>query len=266
MPDIHSSAVIEHGAEIAETAKVGPFCTVGAHVVIGEGTVLHSHVAIAGRTRLGANNKVFPFVSLGHPPQDLKYRGEPSELVIGDNNTIRETATMNPGTEGGGMLTEVGSGGLFMAGAHVGHDCRVGDHVVFANNATVAGHCVVEDHAILGGLSAVHQFVRIGAHAFLGGMSGLEYDLIPFGTAVGDRARLQGLNLIGLRRRGFNKEQFHSLRKAYRMLFTDEGTLAERVADVDEEFGVDEGVRQILDFVKADSHRSLCLPREPETI
>lgn len=264
MPTIHSSAVIEDGAQIADDVSIGPFCTIGSHVKVGKGTVLHSHVALAGRTTIGANNKIFPFVSLGHVPQDLKYHGEPSELVIGDNNTVRESVTMNPGTEGGGMFTKVGNGGLFMAGAHVGHDCQVGDNVIFANNATVAGHCVVEDHAILGGLSAVHQFVRIGNHAFLGGMSGLENDLIPFGTAVGDRARLSGLNLVGMRRRGFDKEQIHALRKAYRLLFTAEGTMQERIADVEEEFGDDEGVQQVLAFVKAQSSRSLCLPRVPE--
>ncbi|MBI1384903.1 MAG: acyl-ACP--UDP-N-acetylglucosamine O-acyltransferase [Rhizobiales bacterium] len=260
MTRIHPTAIIGDGVQIADDVIVGAYCVLEGDIVIGPGCELKSHVVIAGRTTIGRGNTIFPFASIGHVPQDLKYHGEPSRLEIGDNNRIREHVTINPGTEGGGMLTKVGSNCLLMVGSHVGHDCLIGDNVILANNATVAGHCVIEEFAILGGLSAVHQFVRIGAHAFLGGMSGLENDLIPFGTAVGDRASLQGLNLVGLKRRGFDREQIHGVRKAYRMLFATEGTLQERMHDVEEEFGADVCVQRILEFIRASSHRALCLP------
>ncbi|MEM7316382.1 MAG: acyl-ACP--UDP-N-acetylglucosamine O-acyltransferase, partial [Planctomycetota bacterium] len=203
---------------------------------------------------------IFPFASIGHAPQDKKFSGEKSTLEIGADNVIREHVTMNPGTEGGGLVTRVGASGLFMAGSHVAHDCRIGDHVIFANNATAAGHCQVGDYAILGGLCALHQFVRVGQYAFVGGMSGLENDLIPYGMALGNRAFLSGLNIIGLKRGGFDREKIHNLRKAYRMLFATEGTLKERLEDVDKMFGSDAGVESILGFIRTESDRSLCIP------
>ncbi len=263
MAEIHPTAIVEDGAQIGEGAVVGPFCHVGAQVQIGSGTRLISHVVVAGRTTLGTGNTLYPFSSIGHAPQDLKYKGEPSTLTIGDNNTIREHVTMNPGTEGGGMVTRVGSSCLFMASTHVGHDCILGDHIIMANNATLGGHCNVEDYALLGGLSAVHQFVRIGAHACLGGMSGLEYDLIPFGTAVGDRASLVGLNMIGLKRRGFTTAQRAALREAYARLFASDATLNERTDAVAQTFPDDPGVAQVVAFIRAPSRRSLCLPATP---
>src|SRR5574340_671035 len=179
MADIHSTAIVAAGARIAASAVIGPYCVIGGQVEIGEHVRLISHVVVDGITSIGEHTLVFPFASLGLRPQDLKYQGEASRLVIGKNNHIREQVTMNPGTEGGGMVTRVGDNGLFMVGAHVAHDCQVGDHVIFANNATLAGHVHVGDYAVLGGLSAVHQFVRIGRHVMVGGMTGVENDVIP---------------------------------------------------------------------------------------
>ncbi len=261
MANIHATALVDPEARLGPGVDIGPYCIVGPHVTLGDGVRLRSHVVIEGRTSLGPECDVFPFASLGHIPQDKKYQGEESRLEIGARTTIREYVTMNPGTEGGGLVTRVGSDGLFMAGAHVAHDCQVGDHVILANNATLAGHVTVGDHVILGGLSAVHQFVRIGAHAFIGGMSGVENDVIPFGMALGNRAALSGLNIIGLKRLGFERERIHALRKAYRMLFSDDGTLADRLADVEDMFGDDEGVQMILAFIRAESDRSLCVPK-----
>ncbi len=261
MGGIHSSAVIEDGARIGADVRIGPFCHVGRDAVIGDGVELKSHVVVAGHTEVGPEVSVYPFASIGHAPQDLKYRGEPSRLTIGAHTVIREQVTINPGTAGGGMLTSVGSHCLIMACAHVGHDCKVGDHVILVNNATLGGHVSVGDHAILGGLSAVHQWVRIGPHSMLGGLSGLENDLIPYGSALGDRARLGGLNLVGLKRRGFEREAIHRLRAAYRMLFSDEGTLMERVADVAQMFADEPIVMEVVNFIRIGGDRALCGPR-----
>jgi UDP-N-acetylglucosamine acyltransferase len=261
MAKIHPSSVVEDGAIVGDDVIIGPFCHVGPNVVLGDGVELKSHVAVAGLTEIGAGSRIYPFASVGHAPQDLKYHGEQSRLVIGRNVTIREQATLNPGTEGGGMLTSIGDNCLIMACAHVGHDCRVGSNVILVNNATLGGHVTVGDHAILGGVSAVHQWVRIGAHAMLGGLSGLENDLIPFGSALGDRARLGGLNLVGLKRRGFDREVIHKLRAAYRMLFSDEGTLLERVEDVAQLFGDEPAVMEIVEFIRAGGDRRICMPR-----
>jgi len=261
MTNIHPSAIVDPLATLADTVRVGPFCSIGPNVVLDADVHLHSHVVINGRTKIGEGSEIFPFASIGMAPQDLKYRGEESFLEIGKRNKIREYVTMNPGTEGGGLLTRVGDDCLFMVGAHVAHDCMVGNNVILANNATLAGHVTVGDFAIIGGLSAVHQFVRIGPHAMIGGMSGVENDVIPYGSVMGDRASLCGLNVVGLKRRGFDKETIHRMRSAYRMLFADEGTIKERVADVAEIFGTDETVKQIVDFVQAQSSRGLTQPR-----
>ncbi len=260
MTEIHPTAVIADGAKLGAEVSIGPFCCVGSDVELGDRVQLVSHVVVDGRTRVGAGSRIFPFASIGHIPQDLKYRGEPSELVIGKNTVIREHVTMNPGTEGGGMITRVGDHGLFMVGAHVAHDCVVGDHVILANNATLAGHVQVGDWAILGGLSAVHQFARIGKHAMVGGMSGVENDVIPYGSVTGNRARLSGLNIIGLKRRGFSRDVIHALRNAYRLLFAQEGTMAERIEDVAQMFHDNEPVMEIVDFIRADSSRAICHP------
>lgn len=259
---IHPSAIVDPAAKLGEGVSIGPFCVVGPDVTLGDGVRLVSHVAVDGRTSIGAETVIYPFASIGHRPQDLKFHGEPSELVIGARNQIREHVTMNPGTEGGGMITRVGDDGLFMMGTHVAHDCIVGDHVIMANNATLGGHVTLGDYVIIGGLSAVRQFVRIGSHAMIGGMSGVENDVIPFGLVMGDRARLAGLNLVGLERRGFKKDDIHALRAAYRMLFGPEGTFAERVDEVGRDFGERALISDVLSFIRAKEARSLCQPRE----
>jgi len=256
---VHPTAIVETGAELAEDVEIGPFCTVGPEVKLARGVKLMSHVVVAGRTSIGAGTRLFPFASIGHMPQDLKYKGEPSSLTVGSDCLIREGVTMNPGTAGGSMQTVVGDRCAFLANSHVGHDCRVGNNVVFSNNVMLAGHCNIGDFAILGGGAAVIQFARVGAHAFLGGMSGLENDLIPYGMAVGNRAHLSGLNIIGLQRRGFSREDIHTLRRAYRLLFADEGTLQERLGDVEEEFD-HPIVKEIVAFIRAGGKRALCVP------
>lgn len=257
---IHPTAVIDHQAVLAPDVRVGPYCVVSGPVHLEAGVELKSHVVVEGRTRIGEGTKIFPFASIGTQPQDLKFHGEPSELVIGKRNTIREHVTMNPGTEGGGLLTKVGDDCLFMMGSHVAHDCQVGNRVILANNATLAGHVSVGDFAIIGGLSAVHQFVRIGHHAMIGGMSGIENDVIPYGQASGKRANLVGLNLVGLKRRGFSKEEISALRAAFAQLFGIEGTFAERLAIVEQSFAGVPAVAEILGFIRADSSRALCQP------
>lgn len=262
MTNIHTTAVVDPKAKLEVGIEIGPFCVIGPHVQLGEGCKLHSHVVIEGHTTLGKSCEVFPFASLGHIPQDMKFQGETSQLVIGDNNKIREYVTMNPGTEGGGLITRVGSNCLFMAQSHVAHDCQIGDHVIMANGATLAGHCIVGDHAILGGLSAVHQFVRIGEHAFIGGMSGVENDVIPYGMVVGPRASLKGLNVIGIKRSGLDRTQLKNLRQAYDQLFNGESTLLDSLDEVEKAFNGDQNVARIVDFIRADSSRSLSVPRK----
>ena len=262
MAEVHATAIVEPIVKLGDGVKIGPYCVVGGEVELGAGVRLESHVVVGGRTRLGPDCRIFPFASIGLPPQDLKYKGEPSELIIGSNNTIREYVTMNPGTKGGNMVTRVGDNGLFMIGVHIAHDCTVGDNVVMANNATLGGHVVVGDYAVLGGLAAVHQFVRIGHHAMVGGMSGVEHDVIPYGSVMGERANLLGLNVIGMRRRRFGREDIRALRRAYRLLFAPEGTMAERLADVAQLFPDNQAVMDIVEFIGADSARAICQPRD----
>ncbi len=222
---IHASAVVEKGAELGAGVEVGPFCHVGAKVVLRDGVKLLSHVVIAGRTTIGEETRVFPFASLGHEPQDLKYKGEDVSLTIGSQCTIREHVTMNPGTGGGGFVTTVGNRCTFLASSHVAHDCRVGNNVIFSNNAMIAGHCTIGDFVIVGGGAGVHQFVRVGHHAFIGGLAAVENDVIPYATAIGNRAGLAGLNVVGMKRLQFTRDKIHNLRQAYRLLFSNEGTL-----------------------------------------
>jgi UDP-N-acetylglucosamine acyltransferase len=263
---IHPMSVVDPKAQLGDGISIGPFCTVGPHVTLGDGVTLLSHVAVAGRTTIGAGTKVYPFASLGHDPQDLKFKGEPSTLSIGANCLIREGVTMNPGTEAGIMKTVVGDHCAFLANAHVAHDCVIGNGVIFSNNVMLAGHCVVGDYVIMGGGSAVHQFVRIGEQAFIGAMSGIGNDVIPFGMAVTKvrEAHLSGLNIIGLRRRNFTREQIHELRRAYRLLFADEGTLKERVEDVASEFETHPLIHEILDFIREGGDRAICVPAAAE--
>jgi UDP-N-acetylglucosamine acyltransferase len=261
---IHATAIIDPTAQLGADVSIGPYCVIGPHVKLGDGVQLMSHVAIDGRTSVGAKTVIYPFASLGHRPQDLKFHGEPSTLEIGKNNQIREHVTINPGTEGGGMVTRIGDNCLFMMAAHVAHDCRVGNNVILANNATLAGHVTVGDFVIIGGLSAVHQFVRIGANAIIGGMSGVESDVIPFGLVKGERAHLAGLNMVGLERRGFSRDDIRALRSAYRMLFANEGTLAERLEETATHYKDQEKVGHIVDFIRAQSSRPLCKPKSDE--
>jgi len=260
MNKIHPSAIISAKAKIGEGVRIGPYCVVGDGVILEQGVELLSHVVVDGLTRVGANTRIFSFSSIGHQPQDLKYNGEPSRLEIGCNNVIREHVTVNPGTKGGGMVTRIGNNCLLMVGAHVAHDCVVDDHVILVNNATLGGHVHAGEWAIIGGLSAVHQFVRVGKHAMVGGMSGVEHDVIPYGSVTGNRARLQGLNIVGLKRRNFSRNDIHEMRKAYRLIFAAEGTMGERLDDVAEDFSDNEAVMDILKFIRADSSRAICQP------
>ena len=259
---IHPSAIVEDGASIAPDVAIGPFAVVGKNVSIASGSVLHSHVVVDGHTSIGEKTEVFPFASLGARPQDLKYSGEASKLIIGSGNIIREHVTMNPGTTGGGMLTKVGDNCLFMVGAHVAHDCQVGDNVILANNATLAGHVVVGSFAILGGLSAIHQFVRIGDHAIVGGMSGVEHDVIPFGSVKGERARLAGLNIIGMRRRGFSRQELDDLRAGYKKLFSGKDNFQDRVAGLLADKTRTQALKEVIDFIQQDSSRAICQPKD----
>jgi UDP-N-acetylglucosamine acyltransferase len=259
---VHPTAIVEDGARIGAGTQIGPFCIVGPHVKLGEKCELKSHVVVTGHTTIGPRARIFPFASIGHAPQDLKYGGETSSLRVGADCIIREGVTINPGTAHGTKETIVGDRCALLANCHVAHDCRVGDNVVLTNNVMLAGHCHVGDYAIIGGGSGLHQFVRVGPHAFIGGLSGVENDVIPYGMVLGNRAYLAGLNIIGLRRRGFSREQIHDLRRAYRLLFANEGTLAERMEDVREEFAQHPIVHEILDFIRIGTDRSICTPRE----
>lgn len=258
---IHPTAIIADGAKIGAGVTIGPYCIVGEHAVLEDGVSLISHVIIEGRTHVGPGTEIFPFASVGHRPQDLKFSGEPSTVSIGANCTIRENVTINPGTRGGEMQTIVGNECLLMASSHVAHDCRLGNNVIVANYGGIAGHCQVDDFAIIGGSVVLHQFVRVGAHAFIGAQSMVDADIIPYGMALGNRAKLAGLNLVGLKRRKFDRDAIHRLRAAYRMIFSSEGTLRERVEDAAELFRDDALVQDVVAFIGARSDRPLCLPR-----
>ncbi len=254
--NIHPTAVISPSAKLGDVT-IGPYSVIGPDVEIGDGTVLGPSVVIDGHTTLGKNNKIFQFSSLGSPPQDLKYRNEPTRLVIGDGNTIREHVVMNPGTPTGRGVTTIGSRNLFMIGSHVAHDCIVGDETVFANNATLAGHVTVESMAILGGLIAVHQFARIGKLAMVGGGAMAAMDVPPFAIASGDRARLYGINVIGLKRRGFSKDKIMLIEKAYRILFRGNSTIGDAIKKVQGDLPADPEVQYLIEFIQT-SKRGVC--------
>jgi UDP-N-acetylglucosamine acyltransferase len=257
---IHPTAVIEPGAVIADSAEIGPFCVVGPHVVIEEGCRLRGQVHVTGHTTIGPRTVIAPFASIGTPPQSVNYRGGPTRLVIGSDCDFREGVTINTGTEAGGGVTEVGAKCLFMVGSHVGHDCQVGNSVTMANNAVLGGHVTVGDFTFLGGNAAVHQFVRIGEGAMIGGVTGVADDVIPHGFAFGQRAVLVGINVIGLRRRGFARAAIHSLRRAYRMLFMGAGLFRDRLAMVTEEFAGEPLVDTMLTFITSRQKRPLMMP------
>jgi len=259
---IHPTSVIEDGAQIGDGVKVGPFCHVSAAARLESGVDLKSHVVIAGRTSVGANCIIYPYAFLGGPPQHLGYDGEDTALDIGANNIIRENTTMNLGTKAGGGVTRIGNNGYFMTGAHIGHDCQVGDHAIFANNATLGGHAKIGDHVFLGGLTAVHQFNRVGSYAFVGGCSAVTSDVIPYARAVGNRAKLIGLNAIGMKRRGAARETIHGLREAYRMLFEGEGIFKERIERVALQYANNIEVMEIVDFINGNGARALMRPEQ----
>jgi UDP-N-acetylglucosamine acyltransferase len=261
---IHSTAIVDPKARLGVGVAIGPYCVVGPKVMLGDNVKLHSHVVVDGISEIGSDTQIFPFTSIGLPPQDKKFGGEESRLIIGKRNMIREHVTMNPGTQGGGMVTRVGDDCLFMVGSHVAHDCQVGNQVILANNATLAGHVTVGDGVIIGGLSAVHQFVRIGTQAFIGGMSGVEKDVIPYGTVKGERASLDGLNLVGLKRKNLERERIHALRHVFKELFFHgEGTLADRALALRQRYTQPEAAA-LLEFVLGDSSRALCTPAARE--
>lgn len=256
---IHPSSVIEAGAVIGPDCRIGPFCIVGPKVVLGRGVELKSHVVVTGQTEIGDETVVFPFTTLGEIPQDLKFRGEETRLVIGARNRIRENVTMNTGTEGGGGVTRVGDDGLFMAGSHVAHDCQIGNHVILVNNAALAGHCVLEDEVIVGGLSGVHQFVRIGRGAMIGAVTMVTADVIPYGLVQGPRGVLEGLNLVGLKRRGAGRSEIAALRSLLETLGG--GTFRDTARAVAEKGSDSALVREVLDFILGPSDRSFLTPR-----
>jgi UDP-N-acetylglucosamine acyltransferase len=261
MTSVHPTAIVDPQAGLGEDVEIGPYCLVGPGVRLGARTRLASHVVLEGETEIGEDCVIHPFTTLGGPPQSNGWRGEPTRLEIGARNRIREHVTMNCGTVAGRGVTRVGSDGFFMAGVHVGHDCIIGDKVIMANTATLAGHVVVEDHVMMGGLSAAHQFTRIGRHAFVGGMAGVNYDVIPFGNVWGNHAHLEGLNLVGLKRRGFSREVINTLRGAYRMLFAEEGTFQERLEDTAAAYQQSAEVMEIIAFIRTDANRPLTTPR-----
>jgi UDP-N-acetylglucosamine acyltransferase len=260
MGDIHPTAIVAPQARIAADARIGPYCVIGPEVVLGAAVELKAHVVIEGHTQIGEGTVVHQFAALGGPPQHLRYAGEPTELSIGRNCCIREYVTINRGTAMGGGRTTVGEGGFFMTGIHIAHDCHVGVNVIMANQATLGGHVTIGDHAVIGGLSAIHQHVRVGAHAMIGGMTGCTDDVVPYGMAVGNPCHLSGLNLVGLKRRGFDRKAIATLRSAYRSLFESGGTFADRVERTITEFADEPLVQPLLDFIRGCEVRRLCKP------
>ena len=259
MGEIHPSAIVEPGAEIGEDCVIGPFCLVGPGVKLGRGVELKSHVVVTGDTEIGDDTVIFSFAVIGEIPQDLKYKGEKTRLIIGERNRIREHVTMNAGTAGGGGITRVGDDGLFMAGCHVAHDAQIGNRVIIVNNSAIAGHCILEDDVLVGGLCGIHQFVRIGRGAIIGALSMVTNDVIPHGLVQGPRGELDGLNLVGLKRRGVSRADITALRAAFQMLAQGEGAFQDRARRLGEETESDY-VRQIVDFVTGASDRSFLTP------
>ena len=258
----HHTSIISEKAVLGSNVTIGPYCIINENVKIGNNVNLKAHIYIDGNTTIDDNCTFFPYCSIGTSPQDLKYKGEKSKLKIGKNNIFREYVTVNTGTQGGGLETVIGDNCLFMINAHVAHDCKIGNNVIMVNNASIAGHVILEDYAIMGALSGAHQFCRIGKHSMIGGLSGVDSDVIPYGTVIGNRAYLSGLNIIGLKRRGFSKDVIQDLRKAYGLLFSSqEGTFSDRVKEVSEEFSDNEPIQEIVQFLKREKSRSICKPK-----
>jgi UDP-N-acetylglucosamine acyltransferase len=260
---IHPTALVAPGAEVAADAEVGPYCTVGAGVKLGAGVRLRSHVVVEGQTEIGEGTEVWPFAVLGAPPQHAAYRqGDPCRLVIGKRNLIREQVTMHGGSTVGRGLTTIGDDCDFYVGAHVGHDCEVADHVTLTNAATLGGHVRLGEYVIMGGLSAIQQRSRVGRYAYIGGLAAVNSDVIPYGIAWGNHARLEGLNLIGLKRRGFSRDEINTLRAAFRAVFSGVGAFADRLAAAAERYGNSPQVMEIVDFIRAEPTRPLLAVRQ----
>lgn len=257
---IHPSAIIEDGAKLDESVSVGAYAHIGPDVELGADVKIHAHAVVSGHTQIGKQTEIHPFAVIGAPPQHLGYNDEPTRLIIGERNQVREHVTMHTGTMQGRGETVVGNDCLFMVGAHVAHDCIVDNNVIMANNATLGGHIHIGQHVFLGGLCAIHQYCRIGPFAFLGGGGILTTDIIPYGSAFGNHARLEGLNIVGMKRRGMKREKIHAVRSAYRMLFAEEGTLKERLEDAKSLFADVDEVMTIINFMSAEADRPLCLP------
>lgn len=256
---IHKTAIVDKKAKISEEAIIGPYSIVGPHVEIYEGTEIQSHVNITGNTIIGSNTKIFPFASIGTNPQDLKYKGEKTKLDIGSNNIIREHVTINTGTDGGGGITKIGSNNLIMIGAHIAHDCIIGNNVVIANSAAIAGHAQISDDVIIGGNCGIQQFTRIGRMAMIGGMSGVSRDVIPYGLSFGNRNYLEGINLVGLRRKKVSNKEISALSQAYKEIFKTK-SLHENLTKLSETLKINNYVREVIDFINHDKKRPICTP------
>ena len=256
---IHKTALIDSKALIGNNVKIGPYSIVGPNVEIGDDTIIHTHVNITGNTKIGKKNEIYPFCSIGTPPQDLKYKGEKNSLIIGDNNKLREYVNINPGTEQGGGITKVGNHNLFMVYCHIAHDCMIDDNIVLANNVQVGGHVSINKNAIVGGSCAIHQFSRIGEYAMIGGMTGVLSDVIPFGLSMGNRNNLMGLNLIGLRRSKVSNENIKKIQLAYEIIFKT-SSFRENIDQLNDDLKNDEFVKKILNFINSDKKRPISLP------
>ena len=256
---IHKTAIINNKAKVPSSVKIGPYSVIGPNVEIGEDVIIHSHVNISGNTKIGKGNKIYPFASIGNDPQDLKYNGEQTKLIIGDNNKIREYVTINPGTAGGGGETRIGNNCLLMISSHIAHDCRIGNNVIIANNVPIGGHVYIGDSVVIGGNSAVQQFTRIGKMAMIGGMTGVLNDVIPYGLSIGNRNFLQGLNLIGLRRKEIPNKDILILSKAYKEIFKT-NKLRENLSKLNGEFKDNILVAEVVDFINKDKKRPICTP------
>ena len=256
---IDKTAIINQNAKVHSSVKIGPFTVIGPNVEIDENVVIHSHVNISGNTKIGKGNVFYPFASIGNDPQDLKYNGEDTSLIIGDNNKFREYVTVNPGTIGGGDITKIGNNCLFMISSHVAHDCNVGNNVIIANNVPLGGHVTLEDNVVIGGNAAVQQFTRIGQMAMIGGMTGVLHDVIPYGLSTGNRNSLQGLNLIGLRRAKFENKDTLGLSEAYKEIFATKN-INENISKLNGSFQENPLVKNVIDFITKDKKRSICTP------
>ncbi len=256
---IHHTAIVDKKSKISENVEIGPYCIIGPNVELGSNTKLHSHVSINGTTKIGKNNEIFPFVSIGTPPQDLKYKGEENSIIVGDNNKLREYVNINPGTSQGGTITKLGSNNLLMVYCHVAHDCTLGDNIVLANNVQVGGHVTIEDYAIVGGSCAIHQFSRIGHLSMVGGMTGVLSDVIPFGLSLGNRNNLVGMNIIGLRRAKISNDDIKLLQNFYNTVFSNQN-FRSNIDTLEKNLKENKHIKKIINFINSDKKRPISMP------